>query len=612
MRQRGFLGVSLLCAVLLAACGGGDDGAPGPAGATGPAGPVGVAGPAGPTGPAGAPGAPGAPGAAGADGAGQLIALTRQGRSTSQGFGQSAAEVVAYDAGTRRIFTVNAQTGRVDVFLAGSASALAALGAPAQSLDLAGVIVASGGAASAAAVGPANSVAVRNGLVAVAVEARPKTDPGWVAFLDAATLAPRRVVRVGALPDMVTFTPDGSRAVVANEGEPNVGYTIDPEGSVSVIRVSDFSVTTIGFADFNAGGPRSAELPRTRMVLGGLGATVAQDLEPEYIAVSEDGREAYVTLQEASAIAVIDLVNLRVARILGMGFKDHGIPGNEFDASQRDGVNLRTWPVMGMFQPDSIAAFTYNGRTYLLTANEGDSREDWLNGVTDRAACEAAGYYFSGGVCRDELEIRNLADVPGVILGPALAGLATDTALGRLKISFQATRALNAGFPTIQRLYVYGARSFSVWDAVTGEQVADSANDFERITANRYGALFNQDHSNATGDDRSDNKGPEPEAIAVGRINGSTYAFIGLERMGGIMVYDVSNPFAPRFIQYVNDRVVTRAPNAAAVAAGDDLGPESFVFVPASDSADGRPKLIVGSEVSGTTSIYDIAVTSPR
>lgn len=581
---------------------------------------------------AGVPGVPGAAGANGTNGtngsnglnglngAGQVISLSRIGRTTPQGFNVGAAEIVEYDNAHQRIFTVNALAGGVDVF---AASDLTALAAPTQTLNLKQMLVDNGFAASTAVVGPANSLAVHGNQVAVAVEANPKTNTGWVVFLDATTLAFVRAVAVGALPDMVTFTPDGSRVLVANEGEPNEGYSIDPEGSVSVITAATGAVTTIGFTAFNAGNARHADLPAKEKMVRPYGSTtVAQDLEPEYITVAADGARAYVSLQENNAIAVLDLTNNSVEKIFGLGFKDYSIPGNEFDASQRDGVNLRTWPVMGMYMPDTLTSFRYNGRDYLVTANEGDDREDWLGPITDGAACTAAGFLVSGGACSDRLELRNVspANTPYLTLGAALSGLTTDSTLGRLRVSYSTTYRMNggtitAGLPTvatINRLYGYGARSFAIWDAASGEQVFDSGNAFERLTALRYGSLFNQDHNgnSVTGDARSNSKGPEPEALAIGVIGGHTYAFIGLERMGGIMVYDMSNPFAPQFVQYVNDRNASVAPNAASVAAGSDLGPESIRFVPAAGNPRGKPLLIVGSEVSGTTSVYEIAVTA--
>ncbi len=139
-------------------------------------------------------------------------------------------------------------------------------------------------------------------------------------------------VEVGALPDMLTFTPDGAKVVIANEGEPNDDYSIDPEGSVSVISLPEFSLTAISFTDFNAGENRNSELPTDKMVVDGYNASVAQSVEPEYVTISQDGSQAYVALQENNAIAVIDMATLSIERIFGLGFKDYSIPGNELDA----------------------------------------------------------------------------------------------------------------------------------------------------------------------------------------------------------------------------------------------------------------------------------------
>ncbi|MGF1645034.1 MAG: choice-of-anchor I family protein [Thiotrichales bacterium] len=406
----------------------------------------------------------------------------------------------------------------------------------------------------------------------------------------------------------------------ANEGEPNEGYSIDPEGSVSVVTVADFSVRNITFSDFNVGAANSrfAELDLNRMVLDGYNASVAQSLEPEYIAFNADGSKAYVSLQENNAIAVLDLSANRVEKVFGLGFKDHSIPGNELDAGDEDGgVRIKTWPVKGIYMPDSIATFAYNGETYLLTANEGDSREDFLIPIADPASCEAAGYYSHDGECVDEVRVKHLVSRAGLTLGPALTGLDGDANLGRLKASYHTTRIMNGNSRAngsdksapIDTIYAYGARSFSIWNMESGEQVFDSGSDFERITAQRYGASFNMSNTGNSSDSRSDDKGPEPEAIITGTINGYSYAFIALERIGGIMVYDISNPNAPQYVQYINNRDLSISASETSADAGD-LGPEGLAFVAAADSPSGKPLLMVGNEVSGTVAVYAINVNS--
>ncbi|WP_336367534.1 choice-of-anchor I family protein [Marinobacter sp. C2H3] len=553
------------------------------------------------------------------------IELTRVGRSASQGFDVSAAEIVAFDAVNRQIFSTSGKVRAVNVYNAADGAAIRGLNTPALTLDIPTLLVSNSVVADAALVGDVTSVSTNDTYAAIAVQANPKTDAGWVVFINLADLTFAKAVSVGAGPDMVTFTPDGSKVLVANEGEPDEGFVHDPEGSVSLVTVSDFSAVNVGFSDFNSGNARASELPLDKLIIDGYSPTnpdnlptVAQSLEPEYIAMSPDSSTAYVTLQENNAIAVIDLANARVDRLYGLGFKDHSLAGNTLDASQKDGVNLKNWPVMGMYMPDSIAAFTVAGVDYVVTANEGDDRQDWLDGVSDQPTCETAGYFFdtANNVCVDAFSAKDYYAADNVTLTSPLTsasngGFGEDDELRRLKFSYVTTVRKNGG-TDFTTLYAYGGRSFSIWNMATGEQVYDSGDAFGRITAERYGENFNNDNAENTGDDRSDNKGAEPEAITVGEVNGHIYAFIGLERMGGIMVYDISKPAAPEFVQYVNDRDVNPAvqpdgTDSSYAPDTGDLGPEGFKFVPADHSPTGKALLIVGNEVSGNTSVYEIA-----
>jgi len=554
----------------------------------------------------------------------QIISLSQQGRYESGVFDQSAAEIVAYDPTTEQTFVVNANSGQIDVLDSSDVTAPSLV----QALDIASDMTAASVVTSTSLVGAANSVAVYNGLMAVAVEAATKTDNGWVVFYKITDLSFVRAVQVGALPDMLTFTPDGSKLITAIEGEPNDNYSIDPEGEIAVIDIDwdgsvlNTNLTEIGFKDFNTGGSRNAELSTDTMIIDGYQTTISKSFEPEYVAVNSTGTEAYVTLQENNAVAVVDLSNNTIDKIIGLGFKNHAIPGNELDASQKDGVNIKNWPLMGMYMPDSIAAMRYNNTNYFLIANEGDDRQDWLDNVTDQASCEASGYFFGddgdGARCIDAFSAKDfysaenvtLVDSEGNPFTGTLAdggGFGKDNELRRIKFSYHTTLAMNGG-TEFTNLYTYGARSFSIYNANTGEQVFDSGSAFEVITANKYGENFNNDNAENTGDDRSDNKGPEPEALAVGEINGHTYAFIGLERMGGIMVYDVSNPNSPDFVQYISNRDVTVDNTTLEAGGAGDLGPEGFKFVDATQSPSGKPMLIVGSEVSGTTTFYNIEI----
>jgi hypothetical protein len=159
----------------------------------------------------------------------------------------------------------------------------------------------------------------------------------------------------------------------------------------------------------------------------------------------------------------------------------------------------------------------------------------------------------------------------------------------------------SAGAPYTS-LYTFGARSFSIWSE-TGEQVFDSGDAFERLTAARYPQHFNASNSNQNFDNRSDDKGPEPEGVTIASLWGRSYAFIGLERIGGVAVYELTDPAAPRFVDYVNVRTFTVPADSAAAG---DLGPEGVLVIAEQDSPVGKPLLIVTNEISGTTRIFEI------
>ncbi len=330
-------------------------------------------------------------------------------------------------------------------------------------------------------------------------------------------------------------------------------------------------------ADFTAFNDTMLE-PSVRIF--GPSATVAQDLEPEYIAVSDDSKTAWVTLQENNAIGLLDVVNATFTRIAGLDFKDHSLPGNALDASDKDdGINIANWPVYGMYQPDGIATFRARGQTYLIMANEGDARD------YDAFA--------------EEERVKDLVLDPAAF--PNAAELQEDEAIGRLTVTSVNGDTDNDG--DYDQLFVFGARSFSIRDTDVN-LIFDSGDALEQITAAALPAFFNSNNDdNDSFDSRSDNKGPEPEGVTVGTIAGRTYGFIGLERIGGIVVYDLSNPTSPRFVQYVNNRDFRGDPEAGTAG---DLAPEGIEFVKASDSPSHRPLLIVANEVSGSTTIYEI------
>ncbi|SDS07867.1 hypothetical protein SAMN05216271_1102 [Halopseudomonas sabulinigri] len=576
----------------------------------------------------------------------ESISLSYLGRYSSGVFGQSAAEIPAYDAQNQHIFIVNAQKGAVDVLDASDIANPTLV----QTLTVESI-------AEGAVV---NSIAFKTGYLAVAVEAATKTDPGYVALFDATTLELLGSRQVGALPDMLTFTPDGKYLLVANEGEPSNDYSVDPEGSISILSVNGDELVEVKTADFSAFNSQKAALQDAGVRIFGPGASVAQDLEPEYIAVSADSATAWVSLQENNALAKVDIASATVTEILPLGYKDHGQEENALDLSDSDdAINIKAWPgVLGMYQPDAIYAYEVDGSTYLITANEGDSRA-W--GEDDQA-------YWDGDASKgfvEEFRMKSLTDsrgfnrrvgddlapqlhamAEGALINPSVFGYCgatmtdrgdcgEDEQLGRLTVAwtdgyrkdadgnpvmFDATGIENPAGDRLMydNLYAYGARSFSIRDE-DGNLVWDSADQFEQHFASADCMLgsnrdipcvdyFNATHDEGdTFDNRSDNKGPEPEGITVGHLGNKTFAFIGLERIGGVMAYDITDPTAPFFVDYLNTREdwTSEDPESVLADAGD-LGPEGLVFISAQDSPNGEALLVIGNEVSGTTAVYQI------
>ncbi len=482
------------------------------------------------------------------------IVLTHTGRYATGIFDESAAEIVAHDPETQRVFVVNGADQTLDM------------------LDISG-----GGdpvLSGRIFVGAVNSVAVANGVVAAAVESETDDGAGRVVFFDTDGNFLNQV-EVGVLPDALTFSPDGTKLVVANEGE----FTdeVDPLGSISIVDLAggaeNASVQTVDFTALDG----QEDALRAQGIRLFPGKSVSESLEPEYAAISPDGTQAMVTLQENNALALIDLETASLVSIVPLGLKDHSLAGNGLDASDKDGaIDISTAPVFGMYMPDAIASYESGGETYYVIANEGDARGE------------------------DE-RIEDLDLDPDAF--PNADALQSDEAIGRLEAS--TIDGDTDGDGDIDQIHVYGGRSFSIVDA-QGEMVFDSGDDFEQIIAADLPEAFNANNDdNDSVDKRSDNKGPEPEGVTVGQVGSDTYAFIGLERAGGVMVYKITDPEAPEFVQYINARDFTV--DAESPEAGD-LGPEGLAFVSAEDSPNGKPLLITGNEVSGTTSVFEISL----
>jgi LPXTG-motif cell wall-anchored protein len=533
--------------------------------------------------------------------------------------GYGRAEIVAFDAASKRLFINNGTQNRVDIVSIADPTAPTLI----SSFDISSYN------------GYTNSVAAANGIVAVAIDVTAtqatnglKTaNPGKVVLMDTSGTV-LKTLTVGVQPDHLSFSPDKSKILVAGEGEPlcsaddpttvgtdestNPALTTDPNGTISIIDVSSgaasATVTTLDFSSFD----------KTALLAEGVrvfypNSTAAQDLEPEYITVSPDNKTAFVTLQEANAIAIVDLPTSSITDVVSLGYKDWGANSGNLliDASDRDNgsngaarnmVSYAGVPLQGMYMPDSIASFARNGQTYTVTANEGDAR-DWPCYTEEARMGDTAfnAYWTASGANATTYK--------------------TTLRLSRLKT----TTAFPSSTTSPSSLYTFGARSFTIWSS-TGQKVWDSGSQFEEIIQRDFPNCFNSDANTGTGntntaaqmaasicstttvrmDGRSDDKGVEPEAIATGVIGAQTFAFIGLERVGGVMVYDISSPTLPQFVAYKNPAI-----DGSTGAGATDVSPEGMTFVPGAQSPNGTPLLLVANELSGTTTIYEVRVPSP-
>jgi 2',3'-cyclic-nucleotide 2'-phosphodiesterase/3'-nucleotidase/5'-nucleotidase len=458
-----------------------------------------------------------------------------------------------------------------------------------------------------------NSCAIHGDLLAAAVASHSKMAQGEIWFYDANTLEPLGMVQGGYGPDMCMFTPDGKTLVVANEGEPMDDGLFDAPGSISIVDLSKGPAeATVREATFDAFDAAPDKLHASGVHLVMPGILPSQELEPEYITIDPMGLHAYVTLQENNAIAVIDIEHATVLSVQGLGAKDHDKPGNGLDASDQDErISIRTWPVKGLYQPDSIVSWMHDGRLILATANEGESRS-----TTD---------------FREAMRIRDLRNpLTGKLMldpeafpvlevwedGISVEDLVEDEAIGRLKVS---TRVGDTdGDGDFDELYTFGSRSFSLWtiDAQGRiSQLYDSGDQLERIIAERMPKCFNCSHrTSPSRDSRSDDRGPEPEGLALGVIDGRELLFLGLERPGGVMTFDVTDPSSPVFLDYAIHRDCSidldwdedgdNIPDH--LHAAGDLGPEGMLFIPRALAPGADDLLIVCNEISGTTSVFAI------
>ncbi|WP_430411786.1 choice-of-anchor I family protein [Kordia sp.] len=457
--------------------------------------------------------------------------------------GVNAVEISAYCAKTKRLFTASTLYKGVLVYDMSDVKNIK---------KVATIDVSNYG-------GNVNSVAINSGNIAMAVENTNRQEYGFIVVFDTEKLKEVEVHFADALPDMVTYSPDGNYIISANEGEPNDDYTVDPSGSVTIIDLKNNMVTTLGFELYD---DQLKELEEKGLRSFGKNATFSKDAEPEYVTVSKDGTKAWVILQENNAIAEVDIVNAELSGLYPLGVKDFSLPENALDVSDQDGkIQFKTWEnLKGFYLPDAVENTQIKGVTYIITANEGDSRD-------------YPGFSEEARVSEITLDLTRF---------PNAKIIQQNDQLGRLKITTTKGDIDNDG--DYDELYMFGTRSFSIW-TTKGDLVYDSGNDIAKQTQVNPKA-FNQN------DTRSDDKGSEPEALAILKLKGKTLLFVGLERTSGVLLYDISNPEKPVFLEWIHHE--------------GDISPEGLFVIPASESPTNQNILVVSNEISGTISLFEV------
>ncbi len=477
-------------------------------------------------------------------------------------------EIVDYNTKTGWAYAINGQTGNLTAIPLDKVSNTGKVELlDGNDIDIKSLVEEDGfiyGDMTSVAVSPDNT------MLAAAVQAAGYNDNGRAVIFNCnndGTLTFVRTIETGVQPDMITFTPDGTKILTANEGEPREGYeapAVDPEGSVTIIDTASWTATNAGFASFN-----HDTLAASGVVLK-KGATPSADLEPEYIAANNE--KAYVTLQEANSVAVLDLETKAFTGVYSLGTVDYSTVKIDLSKADED-ANKKYSPdnyknVFGLRMADGISTYQSNGKTYIVTANEGDSRE-WGSYIN-----ESEGKLTS------------------------VSGIETDK-----KVTFLDT----SDYDGIEegKTYLFGSRSVTVFEVTDSGVVPvfDSGADFEEKTAAYLPDYFNTSNDSIEIDDRSNKKGPEAESVTIGTVGDKTYAFVTLERIGGIMIYDITNCENIKYVNYINSRDFS-------TELGVDNSPEGLKFITPDDSPTGNALLLAACEVGGTVAVYELAENS--
>ncbi len=434
--------------------------------------------------------------------------------------------------------------------------------------------------------GPATSVTVSGDLVAISMTAEPEHGLGQVQlFRYAEGLIPvASAQRLCNLPDMLTFTPDGSKILVACEGSPSQDFNEDPEGGVAILSVekgnclNDYKLTP-KVLDFK--GLDSLSLRKKSVRSPGVQGFV-RSLESEYITVSKDSKWAWVSLQENNAIAKVDITAEKIADVFPLGYVDHSKPGFGLDVKKDEKIKIKNYPIRGLRQPDGIASFTVGGKTLVLTANEGASVNDY-KAWTDE------------GTVTDLLADERL---DRTVFNEDVAPHLKKFTVSLLERCDQGPDEVPGG--KCPYVYGFGTCSVSLFDGETGRLLWDSGEALEKAFGKLAPDYFNWNSKKdkVKMDSRSPKKGCEPENVTVGEVNGKRYAFVGLERSSGVAVFDLTAVDAgvrsiPKLVDLYFDP--------------KDRGPEGLLFIPADKSpVYGQALLVVGYEYSKTLTVYKV------
>jgi len=492
--------------------------------------------------------------------------------------GQGAAEILAIDAPNQTILVINPPLGRIDRFAFNEAALLkksphgGLMHLPSielnQGLRERGLL-GDGFSWTATSIdlwSEGNLIAVSIAMESKASEIAPK---GYVLFYSLDQGAFLDAIEVGHHPDMIKFIESKTRGLellVANEGEPNQEGTYDGDGSISVISIENVGDSSLW---------RHTLIPlinqstvvQSPIRLDARTKNPLKDLEPEYLSVTNDSRYAFISLQENNAIGVLNLATKRVETIFGLGVKHHDQPGQEIDVSVQDGGwQLKSWPIDSYFMPDAIAVFEHQTGTYLVSANEGDTR-DWLGH-------------------EDAIKVSKIKCKPSNATSPpAWYGRRSQYHLGALEVDRLPIIGNAPACP--ERITAFGGRSISVWNPASGQLVWDSASDMSA----RVSRCLSADPM----DRRSPKRGIEPEGLALARIGDQTIAFVGLERGNAILAYDLTQPAHGQYAGgiYFQD--------------GRHRGPEAMKFLPSERNAD-EGLLFASFEYTATIAVFHVSM----